>query len=82
MTEPDALADRQQPMRLRLIRGRQRDAEPLGPAPEQQRITERLRRRKQHQTPRIIRQRPELSNEALLDPSRQTARAQDTEATR
>jgi hypothetical protein len=69
VTEPHALVDHQQALRLGLVRGRRRDPEPLGGAPEQQRIPERLRRRNQQQTPRLIRERLELSNEALLDVS-------------
>ena len=80
MTEGHALADHQQPVGLRLCRGRRRDPEPLGRAPQQQRIADRLSRRDQQQTPRVVRQRLKPTNEALLDPSRQRLRAHQTEA--
>ena len=57
--------------RLRRSGGRRADSEALGRPPEQQRIADRLRRRDQQQTPRVLRQRLESSNEALLDPSRE-----------
>ena len=69
MPERHPLADRQQPVRLRGLRGRRPDPEPLGRAPQQQRIADRLRRRDQQQTPRIVSQRLESPDEALLDPS-------------
>ena len=82
MPERHPLADRQQPVRLRGLRGRRPDPEPLGRAPQQQRIADRLRRRDQQQTPRVLRERLESSDEALLDPSSQRLRAQQTEAAR
>ena len=81
MPEHHPLADRQQPCRLRGPRGRRPNPEPLGRAPQQQRIADRLRRRDQQQTPHIVSQRLEPSNEALLDPSGQRLRAHQTEAT-
>ena len=82
VTEPRLLADREQPARLDVIGGRRRDAELRGRAPEQQRIAERLRRREQQQAPRVVGVRLELPDEALLDPSRETLRAQQPEAAR
>jgi hypothetical protein len=76
VTERHPLADRQQPVRLRLVRSRRPDGEPLGRAPQQQRIADRLRRRNQHQAPRFIGQRLDSSDEALLDPACQRLRAQ------
>ncbi len=45
-----------------------RDPEPLAGAPQEQRIADRLRRRHQQQTPRVVGQRLESPDEALLDP--------------
>src|SRR5829696_8934921 len=67
MTESHALADGQQPLRFRLFRERRRDTEPVGGTPEQQRISDWLRRREQHQTPCVIGERVESSNEAVPD---------------
>ena len=82
MAERHPLADRQQPVRLRGLRGRRPDPEPLGRAPQQQRIADRLRRRDQQQTPRVVRERLESPDEALLDPPCQRLRAQQAEAAR
>ena len=82
VAERHALSDCQQPVRLHVTGDRRLDADCFGRAPEQQRITERLRRRQQRQTPRVIRERLELSDEALLDPSGETLRPQQTEAAR
>jgi hypothetical protein len=82
MPERHSLADRQQPVRLSGLRGLRSDPEPLGRAPQQQRIADRLRRRDQQQTPRVIRERLESSDEALLDPSCQRLRAEEAEPAR
>jgi hypothetical protein len=79
--EAHAIADRQQALRLHLLRGRRRDPEPLGRAPEQQRIPERLGRRDQQQAPGVIRKPLELPDEALLDVPREVLRAEEAEAT-
>ena len=82
VTEGHALPDRQQPVRLHVSGDRRLDAECFGRAPQQQRIAERLRRRQQRQTPRVVGERLELADEALLDPSREALRAQQAEAAR
>ena len=74
VTEHHPLADR--PAALsRLGRRREPDAEPLGRAPHQQRVVDRLGRRHQQQQPRVLRERLEPPQEALLDPPRQRVRA-------
>ena len=82
VAERHALADRQQPVRLDVTGDGRIDAEHGGRAPQQQRITERLRRRQQQQAPRVSGERLELPHEALLDPPRQRLRAQQAEAAR
>ena len=82
MPERHPLADRQQALRLGLFRGRRPDPEPLGRAPQHQRIADRLRRCEQHQPSRVIRERLESPDEALLDPSCQRLRADQAEAAR
>jgi hypothetical protein len=82
MAEPHPLADHQQPPGLRGLGGRRRDPEPVGRAPEQHGIADWLRRGDEQQTPRLIRQRLELSDEALLDPSAQRRLARHGEAAR
>ena len=79
MTEGHALTDRQQTVSFRLG-CRDRDPEPVGRTQQQQRIADRLRRRKQQETPRIVRERLKSSNEALLDPSRERLRLQQPES--
>jgi hypothetical protein len=81
MPEGHPLADRQQSLSLRVARCRRRDAEPLGRAPEQERIPDRLRRRGQQQKPRVLRQRLEPTDKALLDPSRKRVRLEQPEPT-
>ena len=80
MPERHPLTDRKQPVRLRPSRGGGPDAELLGRAPKQQRIAERFRRREQQQPPSVTRQRGDSTNEALLDPSRETLRAKEPES--
>ena len=82
MPERHPLTDRQQPVRLRPSRGRGPDPEPLGRLPKQQRIAERFGRREQQQPPSVTRQRGDSTNEALLDPPRETLRAKEPEPTR
>ena len=53
MTEGHALPDSQQPVRFRINR-RNHDPELLGRTQQQQWIADRLGRRKQQQTPRIV----------------------------
>ena len=74
MTEGHALADHQQPVRLRAPRRRPR-SRAARLRPQQQRIADRLSRRDQQQTPRVVGERLKPSNEALLDSSRQRLRA-------
>ena len=82
MAERHPPADGQQSFRLRGLRVRRPDTEPLGRAPQQQRIADRLRRRHQQQAPRVIREQLETPDEALLDPPGQRLRAQQAEAAR
>jgi hypothetical protein len=77
MTERHALSECQQLIGRRLDR-RGRNPEPLGRA-QQQRIADRLRRCDEQQTLRVIRERLELSSEALLDPSRKRMRLKHPE---
>jgi hypothetical protein len=74
MQEGDPFADRQQPFRLDRSRRREPDPEPLGRAPDEQRIVDRLRRGHQQQQPCLVGKRLEPPQEALLDPPRQRVR--------
>ena len=73
VAERHALADRQQAVG-RVAGRRGRDAEPLGRAQQQQWISERLGRRDEQQQPRLLGERLEPADEALLDPPRQRVR--------
>ena len=75
MEERHALADRQQAFRLVGNRRRGPDAESLGRAPHERRVADRLRRGDQQQQPRLVRERVESPQEALLDPPRQRVRS-------
>ncbi len=68
MQEGHALPDHQEP--LGLVRRRLADPEPLDRAPDQQRVVDRLRGGDEQQQPRIVGQRLQASQEALLDPPR------------
>ena len=70
MPEPHPRPDLQQPVRLGGLRRRSRDPEPPGRPPHQHRVPGRLRRRDQHQRPRVGGQRLQPLPEALLDPGR------------
>ena len=73
MTKPHPRAELEQ---TRLGRRRRRlgaDPEPLGRAPQQHRLADRLGRRDQQQPLRLRRERLEPPPEALLDPTRQSA---------
>ena len=67
MTEPHARADLDQACRLGRFRRLGPDAEPLGRAPQQRHVADRLRRRQQEQAPGPRRERRQLAYEALLD---------------
>jgi hypothetical protein len=82
MAERYPLANSQQPVCLHDVRGRLPDPEPLGRAPKEPGIADRLRRRQQQQTPRVIRERLAPADIALLDPRRQRPRAQQPEPAR
>ena len=79
MAEGHPLAQGQQPVGFRIDR-RDRDAELLRSPQQQQWITHGLCRRKQQQTPRIVGDRADPLNEALLDPPRHRLRLWQAEA--
>ena len=66
MTEGHALSEREQRVRLR-VRGGERDPESLGCSQQQQRIADRLSRRDQQQTSRVVGERLNSTNETFLD---------------
>ena len=81
MTEGHALSEREQPVRLR-VHGGERDPESLGCSQQQQRIADRLSRRDQQQTSRVVGERLNPTNEALLDPPCEPLRLDEAEAAR
>ena len=81
MPEGHALPERKQPVRLR-VHGGERDPESLGCSQQQQRIADRLGRRDQQQTPRVVGERLNPTNEALLDPPCEPLRLDQAEAAR
>ena len=81
MAERHAVADRQQPGLRRGVRGRRPDAEPFSRAPEQGRIPERFCSRNQREPRRVVGQRVELTEEAVLDPASDCMRGADPEPT-
>ena len=68
MAKGHAPAYLQQTIRFGGTSGRSREVKALGRAPDQKRITGRLRGRGQKQEPRVLGQRHEPSHKALLDP--------------
>jgi hypothetical protein len=66
MTEGHALSERE-PVRLR-VHGGGRYPESPGCSQQQQRITDRLSRRDQQQTSRVVGERLNPTNETFLDP--------------
>ena len=81
MTEGHALSEREQPVRLR-VRGGERDPESLGCSQQQQRIADRLSRRDQQQTSRVVGERLNPTNEAFLDSPCEPLRLDQAEAAR
>ena len=80
MTKGHPRTDREHPVG---IRGRlDPDPEPLGRAPHQQRVADRLRRRHQQKPLGLRRQPHEPPPEAVLDPPRQPRRVRQTEPAR
>src|SRR3954468_9822071 len=77
MTEGDSVADREQPGCLRIVRRRRPDAEPLGRAPEQQRIPYWLGGRELQQLTRVLGQRLDPADETLLDTAPQRLSFED-----
>ena len=71
MAEAHAGAERDQLRHLGRRRRLGRDPEPLGRAPEQGHVADRLGRRGQQEPPRVGRERLEAAPEAPLDPPRQ-----------
>ena len=82
VAEHHPLADGQQPFGRVGAGRRQPDAEALGRAPHQQRVVDRLRRRHEQQQPRLLGERLEPPQEALLDPPRRPMRALQPEPAR
>ena len=74
MQERHAFADHQQPLGLVRSRGREPDAESLGRAPHEQRVVDGLRRSDQQEQTRLLGERLESPQEALLDPPGQRVR--------
>ena len=66
MTEGHPLSEREQPVRFP-VHGGDRDPESLGCSQQQQRIADRLSRRDQQQTTRVVGERLDPTNEAFLD---------------
>ena len=81
MTEGHALSEREQPVRLR-VHGGDRDPESLGCSQQQQRIADRLSRRDQQQTSRVVGERLNPTNEAFLDSPCEPLRLDQAEAAR
>jgi hypothetical protein len=73
MTEGHALSEREERVRLR-VRGGERDPESLGCSQQQQRIADRLSRRDQQQTSRVVGERLDPTNETFLDSPREPLR--------
>ncbi len=71
MPEPHPRADLDQGGRLGRFRRGGPDAEPLGRAPQQRHVADRLGRRQYQQAPGRRRERHQLVHEALLDPAGQ-----------
>src|SRR3954447_12092636 len=78
MAERHAVTEREEPVGLR-VHGRDRNAESLRGGPQQERIAYRLSRRHQQQTPRVVRERLNTTNEAVLDPPRESLSLDETE---
>ena len=70
MRELDAPADREQPGVHRWVDSRHVDLEDLGRRMQEDRITERLGGRREHEKPRVARQSAEPSCEPVFDPFR------------
>ena len=82
MREAHACAELDQPGRLGRPPGLGADPEPLGGAPQQAHIAERLGRRRQEQKLRVARKRLDALKEAVLDAARQRARVGEPEPAR
>ena len=82
VAERHSLPDREQPVCLGRARRRCRDSESLGRAPDQQSVAGRLRRRDEQQLPRLLGQRLETPQKALLDPPGQPGAPTESEAAR
>src|SRR5204863_643076 len=81
MTEGHALSKREQRVRLR-VHGGERDSESLGCSEQQQRIADRLGCRDQQQTSRVVGERLNATNEAVLDSRCEPLRLDQAEAAR
>ncbi len=81
MTEHDALAERQQAVRLDGGSGRIRDTEPLSRPPQERQVARWVGGRHQQQAAGITRHPRQPPREALLDPCGQGHRRRQTEAT-
>src|SRR5919202_2325128 len=81
MAEGHALSEREQRVRFR-VRGGERDLESLGCSQQQQRIADRLSRRDQQQTSRVVGERLNPTNEAFLDSACEPLRLDEAEAPR
>ena len=82
MAEGHPRADLEQPLGLGGVRRLDSDPETFGRSPQQHRVTEGLRRRKQQQLLGLGRHGREPPAEALLDAPRQRLRAREPEAAR